>query len=127
MNIKPEWIIGGVVTGCVAGLVAYLAHYESGDMVTQPTVEPASETVFAALNAHVMEKGVDMGDNHARHEWRRPDYDMQNDSVIKMPVRYPRVPGQNLNAIIHHGWDALNRPAPQDGAWLENPPADVVI
>jgi hypothetical protein len=126
MSIKPEWIITGVISGIAAGFIAYLAHFESGGTVTQPQTEDKDFLVYSGMNAHVMLQGL-MGDNHPRHEWRRPDYDEENGAVIKMPVRYPKVSGQNINAVIHHGWDALNRPAPQDQAWFDCPPSDMVL
>jgi hypothetical protein len=127
MKITAKEVTLLSVGGITVGLLAYLAFTNGGGQITQPATEPERLNIFAGLDSLAPLTKI-LGNNHARYEWRRPDYDMEdNASVVTLPVRYPYNAGANLNAIIHHGWSALNRPAPHDADWLECPPGEVTL
>lgn len=113
----------GAFTILMAG---YYVAIRSGYQSTSPRFEDERPDPFQGLNAQVL-MTLHSGSNQCEgHEWRRHDFDPTNESLITLPVRYPARSGNNLSAIIHHGWSSVMRPAPDDGDWIERPPSEVM-
>jgi hypothetical protein len=55
-----------------------------------------------------------------------PAYCVPGQTQIFTQHKYPIVSGGNVSTLIHHGMDALRRPAPQDDDWRTRPPAEVM-
>lgn len=64
---------------------------------------------------------LDTGDHYFHPNMCYPGQDQ-----IFTPHRYPKVSGGNITTLIHQGFDAMRRQAPQDADWIEQPPADVM-
>lgn len=45
-------------------------------------------------------------------------------STVNLPVRYPHRTGHELSCIIHEGWSAMSKSAPQDADWMTRPPSE---
>lgn len=100
--------------GAFFALVAFIAHTESGDQ-RQPRYEtdgnPNLGYVIDSLNTG----------EHYFH----PDDCVNGQCVTFLPHRYPRYPGIELTALIHHGMNAMRKPAPQDDDWRTMPPGEM--
>lgn len=114
----------------VVGVLTYMAFQQSGGSQTAktPIYDSMAATFYQGLSQAIpaltaaSTYQADQGHQHTNHEWTCPDYDCRGQ--ITLPHRYPCVPGQNITALIHNGYDALMKPAMKDAWWLMSPPAD---
>jgi hypothetical protein len=52
--------------------------------------------------------------------------DHQN-GVITLPIRFPHRAGHEISCVIHEGWSAMSKSAPQDSDWMYAPPSEVSL
>jgi hypothetical protein len=114
--------MGGICVGvALAALLLYVAASESGGSAKTPAYEGDTGSFFSGLDTMLCK--ADQGDQCSGYEWKVPS-EYQTGYVVSRH-RYPQLSGTNMTAVIHHGWDAMMRPAPADTAWIERPPAEV--
>lgn len=107
-----------------AALFYFTYHTVKG--VVPAATHTVRDSAFAGLDALTMVVG-EQGSQGEGYEWRRHDFDPTNERCVYLPVRYPHVSGQNLSAVMHHGWSSMMKAAPaKAAAWFDNPPQDVM-
>lgn len=42
--------------------------------------------------------------------------------VTVLPIRFPVRVGHEITCVIHQGWSAMQKSAPQDSDWMNTPP-----
>lgn len=119
---RQDMLIGGVAVAVVA--VVVLARHAVGIAGTpQPRHEVAAEMDFPVWHPGDKTGGVQ---DHMGHEWRlHPRWDDYGHVATRH--RYPAGIATNVTTVMHHGFDSLRRPAPQDGDWIYHPPSVEVI
>jgi hypothetical protein len=98
-------------------LLVYLARTRSN--TGQPRYESAGGSATTASVFGVVDS-LDTG-SHYFH----PAYCVPGQTQIFTPHKYPDLCGGNISTLFHYGFDALNKPAPQDNDWIKYPPAEV--
>jgi|SRR5215831_2575181 len=104
------------VGAAFALLVFFIAHNEAGGN-DQPRYERAGN--LGNPNLSTLINPLATGDHYFH-----PDNCHAGQSVTFTPHRYPVAPGPNITNLIHHGFDRIGKPAPQDDDWRVGAPAD---
>lgn len=99
----------------------YMAHGESD--TGQPRYEGDSDT-GATTGFNVIDTYIDRLDTG--DHYFPPAYCVPGQTQIFTAHRYPSVSGGSISTLIHQGFDALRRPAPQDDDWRTQPPGEVM-
>lgn len=115
MQFSEKDITFIAVGAAFALLLFFVAYGESGDSM-QPRYETGGNPMLGKVIAH-----LDTGDGH----YFAPRDCAPGQQVIFTPHRYPNTNGPGITALIHHGMDAMARPAPQDDDWRVMPPGEV--
>jgi hypothetical protein len=112
-------IAGGAA---ITVLIAYLGMRKvDTNGQTQPRYE--GEAVMAGLSgAMSVFDHLNEGDHYFH-----PGYCVDNQTQVFIPHRYPTISGGNITALIHNGFDAMRRQAPQDADWMNSPPGSEVV
>jgi hypothetical protein len=111
VNAKDAGFIA--VGAAFAMLVFYVAYVNAGGG-KQPRYEESNPNLGYVIDH------LDTG-SHYFH----PNYCVPGQKVVFLPQRYPTTGGPNLTALIHHGMDAMRKPAPQDDDWREDAPSEM--
>lgn len=121
MNLSSRELILLTVAIIGGGVFAYLGYQKTDVSDQQPRYE--GEAVTAGLaGAFKVFDHLNTGDHYFH-----PGYCTDGQSLGFTPHRYPAVSGGNITALVHQGFDAMMRPAPQDADWFSQPPGSEVL
>ena len=98
---------GWIILGAAVAVLAYAVYDTSGDDFN--SVEPQLIGLAAQIDAAPF----------------TPNNCIPTQGLVFARHSYPSVTGGNISSLIHHGWDAMRKSAPQDRMWFEAPPAEV--
>lgn len=111
-------ILGGLI-------VLFIAHvgYQRSDKTGQPRYQgiPGATGFVTGLNVvDTIISSLDTGEHYFH-----PAHSVPGQTQIFTPHKYPTVSGGNISTLIHQGFDAMIKPAPQDDDWRTAPPAEI--
>lgn len=110
--------LGILAVGALAVvIVAAIAHDQAGG-----TFPSRNETADTDTNPNL---GMVLDSLDTGSHYFHPNYCHGNQDLIFLPLKYPHIPGANMSAVMHHGLDALRKPAPTDDSWRVGAPAEL--
>jgi hypothetical protein len=56
-----------------------------------------------------------------------PGMACKDQKLVYTPHRYPVSCGGQITTLIHRGFDAMRKPAPQDSDWMFQPPSEATL
>lgn len=108
-----------IITLVIAAVIILIYLYiQSGQHNSD---QPRSQWDMNALAGVMYEKDLSYGGS-GDHMLSAEEQDYP---TVYLPLRYPGRTGHNVSTVIHHGFNAMMRPAPQDEDWMCNPPSEV--
>lgn len=119
MQFNDKQLTMLAVGAAVVAVIALYAHLSVDDGGKgQPRYE--GEAALAGIGGAVI-TALDTGDHYFH-----PNHCIPGQTQIFTAHRYPAISGGNITALIHNGFDAMRRRAPQDADWIEQPPGNVM-
>ena len=106
-DVKREHVICAVVLLGAAGLGFAAVRKSGGTGETPGTTESMYGT--PTPNAPVLLEEQHLG------------------PVMYTAHRYPRMAGQEISTLLHHGWSAASIPASPEDSWMIKPPSEVTL
>jgi hypothetical protein len=132
--MNDKLLFGLIVLFLLAGGSLYFA-VNASDNPSVPSVQTESQLmgmgVKAGLNFNTHNAGTMLDMSPALHFWA-PGFEENlvglppsQGGTVKLPHRYPVVPGGNISTVMHKGWSGLVEPT--CNMWFRNPPEAAVL
>lgn len=96
------------------GVLLYLLTRQMGQG-DQPRFGPNQKT-YGEVNYDDYMGGI--GSEYFMHPARHVE------GVVTLPIRFPHRSGHEITCLIHDGWSAMTKSAPQDADWMSMPPSE---